>query len=107
MGQAESVLDTGAAVGVDDYGTGRTRFGDYSNMTVDPSRRLHLLVHGARLQGDGVQRMGHVRRVDEVRELRRQRLLAQRDAVAAERGAERDRRLHGDDGEDGGLGGDD
>jgi hypothetical protein len=37
MGQAESVLDTGAASGVDDYGTGRTRFGDYSNMTVDPT----------------------------------------------------------------------
>ena len=37
MGQAESVLDTGAASGVDDYGSGRTRFGDYSNMTVDPT----------------------------------------------------------------------
>jgi hypothetical protein len=37
MGQAESILDTGAASGVDDYGTGRTRFGDYSNMSVDPS----------------------------------------------------------------------
>ena len=37
MGQAESILDTGAAAGIDDYGTGRTRFGDYSNMTVDPT----------------------------------------------------------------------
>ncbi|HEX6836061.1 MAG TPA: hypothetical protein VF334_05780, partial [Polyangia bacterium] len=44
MGQAESILDTGAASGVDDYPAGpghpdekRTRFGDYSNMTVDPT----------------------------------------------------------------------
>jgi Big-like domain-containing protein/List-Bact-rpt repeat protein len=39
MGQGETVLQTGAANAVNDYGTnpGRARWGDYTSMTVDPN----------------------------------------------------------------------
>ena len=37
MGQTEAILHTGAAAAVDDYGTGRSRWGDYTSMTVDPN----------------------------------------------------------------------
>jgi hypothetical protein len=37
MGLSEVALATGAAAAVDDFGTGRSRWGDYVSMTIDPT----------------------------------------------------------------------